>query len=189
MATDVAVLDACILYPARLRDFFLSLADVDIFQPKWSDRIHEEWIDALLANRTDLSRKDLELTRDQMDQSFPEAVVTGYETLIPTLTLPDPDDRHVLAVAIHSQADAIVTANLRDFPVAALSPYGIAAIAPDQFANHLLNLDEDEALAALARMRSRLKNPPMTASEFIDSFAKAGLPTMARRLRSHAARL
>jgi len=188
LANEIAVFDSCVLYSARLRDVFLNFAEARLFQPRWSDRIHEEWINSLLRNRSDLSRRQLEMTRDLMNR-FPNSVVQGYETLIPALTLPDPDDRHVLAVAIHSQADAIITANLKDFPAAALSPYGIAAVAPDQFANHLLNLDEDEALTALARMRSRLRNPPMTASEFIDSFAKAGLTTMARRLRSHATRL
>ncbi|MGA7870410.1 MAG: PIN domain-containing protein [Candidatus Binatus sp.] len=150
MATDAAVLDACILYPAQLRDFFLSLAAADLFRPKWSDKIHEEWINALLANRSDLKRRDLEMTRDQMNRYFLDSVVQGFETLIPTLTLPDPDDRHVLAAAIHSRAHAIVTANLRHFPAAALKPHGVVAVGPDQFANYLLDLDENDALSALA---------------------------------------
>ena len=189
MATEVAVLDSCVLYSASLRDFFLSLADADMFQPKWSAEIHEEWIEALLANRIDLKRRDLELTRDQMDRYFSEAVVLGSEILIPTLTLPDPGDRHVLAAAVHSQADTIVTANLKDFPPAALAPYGIGARGPDDFANHLLNRDENEALSALAKMRTRLKNPAMTPKEFVDSIGRAGLKTTAARLRLHIARL
>lgn len=135
MATDVVVLDACVLYPAQLRDFFLSLAAADLFRPKWSDAIHEEWISALLANRHDLTRNHLEAIRDLMNQYFLDSEVRGFETLVPTLTLPDPNDRHVLAAAIHSHADAIITVNLKDFPPAVLAPYGILAVAPDDFAN------------------------------------------------------
>jgi predicted nucleic acid-binding protein len=189
VATDVAVLDACVLYPAQLRDLLLSLADADLFRPKWSDTIHEEWINALLANRKDLTRNDLEAIRDQMNQYFLDSVVQGFENLIPALTLPDPKDCHVLAAAIHSHADLIITNNLKHFPQIALAQHNIWVADPDQFANYLLDLDEDDALAALAKMRVRLKNPPMTATEFIDSIEKAGLPGIASRLRPLTARL
>jgi len=160
VATDVAVLDACVLYPVQLRDFFLSLAAADLFRPKWSDAIHEEWISALLASRSDLTRKHLEAIRDLMNQYFLDSEVQGFETLIPTLTLPDPDDRHVLAAAIHSRADAIVTVNLKDFPP-----------------------------VALAKMRSRLRAPAITPTEFVDSIERAGLPAAAARLRHRTTRL
>jgi predicted nucleic acid-binding protein len=186
---DVVVLDACVLYPAQLRDFFLSLAAADLFRPKWSDAIHQEWINALLASRHDLTRKRLEALRDLMNQYFLDSEVRGFETLLQTLTLPDPNDRHVLAAAIHSHADAIITFNLKHFPPAVLAPYGILAVGPDDFASYSLDLDEDEALSALAKMRGRLKAPPMTPTEFIDSIQKAGLPTVAARLRHHATRL
>ena len=52
--------------------------------------------------------------------------MTGYHGLIPSLQLPDPDDRHVLAAAIVGRCDVIVTQNIQDFPEAALAPYGIA---------------------------------------------------------------
>ncbi len=127
--------------------------------------------------------------RDQMDRYFLDSVVRGFERLIPNLTLPDPNDRHVLAVAIHSHADVIVTANLRDFPPAMLAPYGMVAVVPDTFANYLLDLDEDEVLSALAKMRERLKAPPMTPQEFVESIARAGLPATASRLRQYTTRL
>jgi predicted nucleic acid-binding protein len=152
VATDVVVLDACVLYPAQLRDFFLSLGAADLFRPKWSDAIHEEWINALLASRPDLTRQHLEVIRDLMNQTFLDSEVRGFETLVPTVTLPDPNDRHVLAAAIHSQADAIITFNLKHFPPATLAPYGILSAPPDDFANYLLDLDENEALSALAKM-------------------------------------
>lgn len=182
MAGDVVVLDACVLYPAQLRNCLLSLAAADLFQPKWSDAIHEEWITNLLSNRSDLRRRDLEMTRDAMN-NFMDSSVRGSDHLIPTLTLPDPNDRHILAVAIHSHANAIVTFNLKHFPAAELRPHGIVAAEPDQFVNYLLDLDEDAALEALAKMRGRLKSPSMAAAEFVDSLERAGLPLTAARLR------
>lgn len=76
--------------------------------------VHEEWISSVLENRPDLSREKLERTRCLMDLHAPDALVTGYEPLIPTLNLPDPNDRHVLAAAIRGGVDVIVTNNIKD---------------------------------------------------------------------------
>ena len=99
--------------------------------------VHEEWITALLRNRPDLDRAKLERTRTLMKAHFEEANVTGFEHLIPKLTFPDPDDRHVLAAAMYGSANIIITANLSDFPAAALHPYDIRAIHPDSFIHFL----------------------------------------------------
>lgn len=189
MATLSAFLDACVLYPARVRDLLLSLAAADLFQPKWSGLIQEEWITNVLANRPDLNRAQLEKTRDAMNQAFPDASVQGFDRIIQTLVLPDPDDRHILAAAIHAGADLIVTTNLKDFPPAALIPYGIEAAHPDEFVDCLFDLHEDEAFAAVAKMRGRLKAPPMNSHDFIQSIAKAGLPLVALRLRTGMTRI
>lgn len=103
--------------PAPLRNLLLRLALADLFRVRWTDRIHEEWIRSVLAQRPDLLPEQLGRTRDLMDRAVPDCLVTGYEGLIDTLDLPDLDDRHVLAAAIRSQASVIVTYNLRDFPV------------------------------------------------------------------------
>ncbi len=68
-----------------------------------------------------------------MDRAFPEATVEGYGELVPALTLPDPDDRHVLAAAIRVGAQLIVTQNQRDFPDEALQPYDIETLTADEF--------------------------------------------------------
>jgi len=122
VAKFTAIFDACVLYPAPLRDLLMSLALTGLFRAKWTAAIHEEWIGNLLRNRDDLTRPQLERTRDLMDRAVPDALVAGYEELIDPLTLPDPDDRHVLAAAIRGRADVIVTSNLKDFPETALKP-------------------------------------------------------------------
>lgn len=141
-ATDLshytALLDANVLYPAPLRDIFLQLAVTDLFKAKWTADIHREWIEALMRKEPPPHRAALERTRDLMDKGTRDSLVTGYEALISSLTLPDPDDRHVLAAAIVGRCDVIVTQNLRDFPEAALAPFAIEAQHPDEFlCNHL----------------------------------------------------
>lgn len=112
----VAFLDASVLYPALLRDLLLRVALFGVFHAHWSARVQDEWTTALLRNRPDLSRALVERTRQLMDSHFPDAVVVGYEHRIELITLPDMDDRHVAAAAIHCGATAILTANLRHFP-------------------------------------------------------------------------
>lgn len=133
VAVYTVVFDACVLYPAPLRDLLLQLATAQIFRAKWTERIHDEWIDNLLRARADLTRPQLDRTRRKMNSAVRDCLVTGYETLIPTIELPDDSDRHVVAAAISARADAIVTFNLRHFPTAKLTPYNLEAIHPDDF--------------------------------------------------------
>lgn len=95
-----AVYDACVLYPAPLRDFLMWLALSGHFRAKWSLEIHNEWKRNLLKNRPDLTAEQLDRTSELMDQALPDARLSGYEELIQGLTLPDVDDRDVLAAAI-----------------------------------------------------------------------------------------
>jgi hypothetical protein len=93
------VYDACVLYPAPLRDFLMWLGLSGQFRARWSAQIHNEWKRNLLANRSDLTGEQLDRTSALMDKAIPDGLVTGYEPLIEGLTLPDADDRHVLAAA------------------------------------------------------------------------------------------
>jgi predicted nucleic acid-binding protein len=112
-----ALLDANVLYPAPLRDYLLHLASVGIYEPLWTADIQEEWIRSLLKDRPDIQRNALEMTRQSMDKAFPGSNIKGYESLIGKITLPDPDDRHVLAAAIKGAAQVIVTVNIKDFSI------------------------------------------------------------------------
>src|SRR5690606_37773819 len=134
------MLDANVLYPAPLRDLFMQLAVGALFRARWSADIHREWIDSLLRNEPFRRREDLERTRDLMDRAIRDCLVTGYDSLIPTLDLPDPGDRHVLAAAIAGGCDLIVTHNMKYFPGTVLAQYGIEARNPDDFMLNLLDL-------------------------------------------------
>jgi hypothetical protein len=177
MADKIVVLfDSCVLYSAPLRDFWMWLATTtSLLQPRWSADIHREWMSHVLANRPDLSAERIERTRILMDANVEDCLVTGYEGLIAGLTLPDPDDRHVLAAAIHAQATLILTFNLRDFPDDILASYGIRAQHPDEFLSILLEADPESVCAAAEEHRQSLKNPPKTREQYLETLRKQGL--------------
>lgn len=179
----VVVYDACVLYPAPLRDFLIRLATTGLFAARWSDQIHAEWMRNVQAKRPDLDRSLLERTRSLMNQAVPDCLVAGHEQLIPNLNLPDPDDRHVLAAAIVAHAQMIVTFNLRDFPPETLEPFGVEAIHPDRFIECQLDLRETAVIQTARDQRQSLKNPPRTVEDFLDTLAAQGLPVSADRLR------
>lgn len=189
MAGFVALYDACVLYPAPLRDLLMHLALSDLFRARWTARIHDEWMRNLLAKRTDLTRAQLERTRDLMNASVPDCLVTGYEGLEAQLELPDPDDRHVLAAAIMCHAGTIVTYNLKDFPVALLAPQGITAQHPDEFIEHAFGINPAAVIAAVHDHRASLTHPPMTVDELLDCYLKQGLVTAVGLLRPYAPHL
>jgi predicted nucleic acid-binding protein len=170
-----AFLDASVLNPDPLRDLLMELADADLYRAKWSNAVHEEWISAVLQNRSDLTRARLERTRDLMNAHVRDAVVTDFEELIDVLDLPDPDDRHVLAAAIKGRADLIVTVNLKDFPAETLDRWGIEAQHPDEFLTHQFHLSQPVFLQAVRTVRLRLKNPPKSVQDYLDVLRTQGL--------------
>jgi hypothetical protein len=121
-----------------------------------------------------------------MDEHAEAALVSGYEHLIETISQPDADDRHVLAAAIHCEAQILVTANLRDFPEAALKPRGIEAQHPDAFILCLFNASPEGVINALRELRASLKNPPMTAAALLAEMARQGLRETAQALTPFA---
>ncbi len=185
MSSFTAFFDACVLYPAPLRDLLISLATSGLFRAKWSDDVHDEWIRNLLANRTDISAERLQKTRELMDGAVPDCLVTGYGPLIPNLDLPDKNDNHVLAAAIVGRADVIVTANLKHFPQAVLDAYGIQAEHPDEFIEHLIDLALEVVIAKVKEIRARLKNPEKTAEEYLETLSSQGLVRTVQKLEEY----
>jgi len=186
MTTFTAVYDACVLYPAPLRDLLMQLALTDLVRGRWSDLIHEEWMRNVLMERPDLTIAQLGRTRDMMNSNVRDGLVTDFEPLIPSLTLPDLGDRHVLAAAIRCGAGEIVTFNLKHFPADRLGPYGVEAKHPDDFVTDLFDLSPAAVCTAAKTVRGRLRNPPRTAEEYLATLERQGLSETAARLRDFA---
>lgn len=178
-----ALYDACILYPAPLRDLLMQLAMTDLFRARWTDEIHEEWIRNVLKNRPDLTREKLNRTKDLMNSHIRDCVITGYEWLIPSLKLPDPNDRHVLAAAIKGNCDVIVTMNLKDFPESVLGEHEIEAKHPDEFIADLIDMKHIAVAKAAELVRKRLKEPTKSEDEYLETLLMQGLPVTVSRLR------
>lgn len=162
----------------------MSLAVAGLYAAKWTRKIEQEWIAAVEERRPDLSGR-LGVRRDQMRDAVPDWEVeeAAWHPSAVGLVLPDPDDVHVLAAARAGHADCIVTANLKDFPVAAVEPFGIEIIHPDQFIVAQWDIDPLVAVAAFKRMRARWKRPEASAEDFAAAMERGGLPATAQRLR------
>ena len=122
------VYDSCVLYSMPLRNVLMYLALTDLFRARWTNMIHDEWIQNLREKRPELDPERLERTRELMNRHIRGCLVEGFEELIPNISLPDPDDRHIVAAVIRCGAQSIVTINLKDFPDEALFQYDIRAI-------------------------------------------------------------
>ncbi|HEY7086693.1 MAG TPA: PIN domain-containing protein [Tepidisphaeraceae bacterium] len=183
MTSFTVIYDANVLYPAPLRDLLMWVALQDVVLARWTEEIHEEWIRSVLRERPDLKRDQLERTRDMMNAHVRDCLVTGYQDLITGLTLPDPNDRHVLAAAIKAGASVIVTYNLKHFPAELLDPFGIEAQHPDEFLVYQFDLNKAAICNAVRLQRATLKNPPKSVQELLDTFASLQLPTIVERLR------
>lgn len=173
--------DANVLYPSVLRNLLMHFAVVGLCDLRWSDDIHEEWIRNLVSKSAQ-NEAALRRTRSLMERALPEARVSDHEALIPGLTLPDPDDRHVLAAAIRSGAAEILTFNLRDFPPALTEPHGVRAVHPDPWLCRLCDDHPEVVHTATRRMLGSLKNPPMSPSGLADALRRLSLPQAAERL-------
>jgi len=179
----IAVLDANVLYPAPLRDLLHNLAFLDVFNPKWTSQIQNEWISNLLINRKDLRKSQLTRTVNLMNQTFSDANIINYSKIEREFELLDKNDKHGLAAAIKSESKFIVTFNIKDFPKSTLSDYNIERITPDDFIMKLIKQNEELVNNAFENQRLSLKNPTMTKSELLNVFKTFKLTKTIARLR------
>lgn len=180
----VVVLDANVLYPFRVRDSLLRFAEAGLFRARWSPTILGEWRRSLLARRPELEAS-IDAQIEAMKRAFPESCVTGGDSLVGSLQLPDADDRHVLATAIRTGAEHIVTENLKDFPDYVLAPFGITAVTADDFLASTFELYPADALRAMRSMRRDYDRPPFSPGEFIFDLQGKGLPKLASMLKEN----
>jgi predicted nucleic acid-binding protein len=185
----VAVYDACVLYPFHLRNILVQCAFDGLIEARWTDDIHDEWIRNLLARTPGLTLKRLEATRDRMKSVLPSADVKRYRGLISGLRLPDPGDRHVLAAAVAGKATVIVTRNVKHFPDADLSAYGIICQQPDDFLTEIHGDASEALIASMANARRNLRKSVPSIDEFIATVEDQGLRNTAGILRRHKADL
>lgn len=186
MAGYTVLLDACVLYPAPVRDIVIELAATNLFRAHWTREIEDEWVRSLLLKRPDLDPDALRRTCELMERAVPDAIVSDYEDLTAGFKLPDPNDHHVLAAAIKARCDAIVTFNLRDFPRDLVGKYSIEVLHPDEFLFQQFGLDQAAVLIAAQRCRLRLKKNPRTGNEYLDALEAQALPTFVAELRPYA---
>ncbi|QAY59536.1 PIN domain-containing protein [Microbacterium protaetiae] len=183
MAIFAAVLDACVMVPVSLCDILLRLAEERMFRPIWSERILDEATEAITEVHPDLDEGLVRRRVQYMTESFPGACVSGTEQLELSLRLPDPDDRHVLAAAIRSRADAIVTANLKDFPDATLSAFDVEAIHPDDFLMSQLDMRGRVVMDVLHAQAAATRNPTLSVDDVLTSLVRAGVPSFVDEAR------
>lgn len=179
----VVIYDACVLYSAPLRDLLVRLANTGIVRARWSNAILDECFRSIIENRPDLNSEALTRTRELMTRAVADCIVSGFDALIGGLELPDPDDRHVLAAAIRSGAQAIITFNLGDFPEDNLSPYNVEPKHPDEFVLDLIGLAPGLVMTVVNAQAASLRNPPRTVGELLDTFREHGLIRSVAKLR------
>ncbi len=134
------LIDACVLYPTVMREVVLGAAGLGLFEPRWSQRILEEWARAtrkLGPEAEVFARGEIAL----LGAAFPRAIVPVHQGQMPRLWLPDADDIHVLAAAVSGSCDAILTMNAKDFPRGILAEEGLARFDPDGFCCRMLAQD------------------------------------------------
>jgi predicted nucleic acid-binding protein len=184
-----ALLDTCVLVPSRTRDVLLEIASTGAYRPLWSTEILAELdrVLRLLLAKRGTSPEEIEayLTRlfRQMRTAFPDALATEWQPLVPTVQLPDPDDRHVVAAALAGRADVIVTDNLADFPPSAL-PAALIRQSLDDFLLDVFDLHPEQVINAVAVVAARTgrSGPPLTASEVAAHLSTRGAPAFGQQL-------
>ncbi|MCP1121627.1 PIN domain-containing protein [Robbsia andropogonis] len=168
----------------------LTFAQHELFIPRWSDAIHDEWqrnLAARLAQQTTAAQAGDQTARirSAMERAFPDANVRSIQLESDSFEEVDAKDRHVVMTAIASRADAVVTFNLRDFAVEVVRDrFGIEVLHPDEFVCDLIDLQEKRAIAVFRELRNRRKNPPITVEQLIESVRRVGLLHVANWLSS-----
>jgi hypothetical protein len=164
----------------------LSLAEAGFFRPCWSAAILDETERAIATILKDRGDETPDATaarhRAAIERAFPESCVDGYQALIPAFTLPDPNDRHVLAAAVQTRASVIVTENLADFPSESVAPLEILVSSTDDFLADVIDLDTPGTVAAIRTMRTRLKRPELGPEALIRRMESSGLTKTANLL-------
>lgn len=178
----VALLDASVLWSAAIRDTLLSAVEADLYRPAWTREILDQMARSLKARRPHLEPSSINRTVDMILSSFPEALVEGYEDLIPLMTNNE-GDRHVLAAAVRSGCAMIVTWNKDHFPMEACEPYGIEVQDPDDFLCDLWAQSPGAMADVVREQAGRLVNPHQTVEQLLETLSRS-VPNFAQLVLS-----
>jgi predicted nucleic acid-binding protein len=181
-ARFTCVLDTCVIYPIDIRDILLWFAHFDLFRPKWSQTIFDELHKVMIERGMPPDKAIKQIER--INTAFPDAMVNNYEELITTLSLPDQKDCHVLAAAIKSDANLIVTNNLKDFDNDYLAKFGLCAKNADDFITDTIDLNPKLAKEAFMTMVAHRTNPSLDEYQVLDILRNRGLTNAANYLHS-----
>lgn len=181
-ARFTCVLDTCVIYPIDIRDLLLWFAHFDLYTPKWSQLIFEELFKVMLEKGMSIEKAKEQIQR--INVAFPDAMVTNYEKIIDTLSMPDRNDCHVLAAAIKSNANLIVTNNLKDFDNEYLSKFGLFAKNADDFITDTIDLNPELAKEAFTTMVAHRTNPSVDEYQVLNILRNRGLVNSANYLHS-----
>ena len=186
---SIAVFDSCILYPFHLRNIIVQAAVDRLVEARWTDVIHDEWMRNLMTQVPAIPMERLQVTCQLMNSALPTATIRGYEEHIPSITLPDPDDRHVVAAGIAANASYVLTWNLRHFPANELKKFGLRAMNPDAFLSGLFEKIPDLVISSLANARRNLSRTLVSASDFIAILERQKLVQVAKRVEKYVSDL
>lgn len=184
MTGFAAVLDACVLVPISLADTLLRLAERGLYRPVWSSVILEEAQRAVSRVHPDLDRARIERRFADLDAAFVDSRVQGWEPLVDGISLPDPDDRHVVAAGIRGAASAIVTANLQDFPAAVLAAVGMHPVHPDEFLLDQLDLAPRAVQDVVREQAAATRSPRLRPDDLLAALERAGVGRFAEAVRA-----
>ncbi|KGI80171.1 DNA-binding protein [Actinopolyspora erythraea] len=165
-----AYLDACCLVPINLTDVLLRLAETQTYRPLWSERVLNE-VERNLPRVSSMTPERARRRVRVMRTQFRDALVTDYESLVPSMTN-EQKDRHVLAAAVRGGAAVLVTANTKDFPYEATAPYDIGVVTPDEFLLDQLDLHPEQTLRCLKELVADRRRPPEDLFSFLPKLSK-----------------
>lgn len=179
----ICVLDTNVIYPLLTRDLMFWFAYYDLFTPKWSKHIFDEWDNVM--ERKGIPNEERIKRISVANRAFPDAMVNNYEQLIDSLKLPDEKDRHVLAAAIKTNANIIVTNNLKDFPKDYLGSFGLSAKSSDDFLTDIIDLNPERAIEAFRQLVLNRTKPELNEFEILDRLRNLGLKDTANYLHAY----
>lgn len=180
MATFPAVIDACVLFPALVRDILLRAAEADLYRVHWSQEILDE-VTRNLVRESKMSQSQAQHLSSEMNRAFPEAIIEVPSSLVNAMDN-DLKDRHVLAAAVVAKAQVIITANLKHFPEEALNPWEIEAQHPDTFLIHLFDF-APEQMIKVVQLSAQDRRNPVSELDFLTRLNKT-VPNFAQAVNS-----